>query len=348
MDNNKLCNLINSRTPTANFNQQIITDSDPPLSGMMVLIIGVAVSVGLVLNIFVFAACSMKGRQQQSKKMMSNSMLLKPDNQARPPSNNRMSTLIEPMREPEELHRRISELQVQRCRVRLSSLMQDGTYGKVYRGTYNDTEHVLVKTVGQQASPVQVSLLLQEGMSLYGASHVGILSVLGVSIEDHNAPLLLYPVSSESTRNLKLFLQDQAARSLTTIQIVRMSLQLGQALHHLHTHNVIHKDVATRNCIIDEQLRIKLSDNSLAKDMFPADYCCLGDCENRPIKWMALETIQFRKFTESSDSWAFGVFMWELCTLARQPFEEVDPFEMANYLADGFRLSQPLNCPDEL
>jgi type IV secretory pathway TrbD component len=46
--------------------------------------------------------------------------------------------------------------------------------------------------------------------------------------------------------------------------------------------------------------------------------------------------------------WAFGVLLWELATLAQQPYAEVDPFEMAEYLRDGYRLVQPINCPDEL
>ena len=34
--------------------------------------------------------------------------------------------------------------------------------------------------------------------------------------------------------------------------------------------------------------------------------------------------------------------------MAQQPYAEVDPFEMMAYLRDGYRLSQPINCPDEL
>ena len=46
--------------------------------------------------------------------------------------------------------------------------------------------------------------------------------------------------------------------------------------------------------------------------------------------------------------WIFGVFTWELMTSAQQPYSEVDPFEMAAYLRDGYRLTQPHNCPDDL
>ena len=46
--------------------------------------------------------------------------------------------------------------------------------------------------------------------------------------------------------------------------------------------------------------------------------------------------------------WAFGVTLWELMTLGQQPYADIDPFEMAAYLKEGYRISQPINCPDEL
>lgn len=139
-------------------------------------------------------------------------------------------------------------LTIKRYRVRLSNLLQEGTFGRVFRGTYNDIQDVIVKTVAQHASQTQVSLLLQEGMSLYGASHPSILSLLGVSIDDISTPFLLYAASAD-TENLKLFLHKPPARGLTTIQIVMMSYQLALALGHLHSHAVVHRDVAARNCV---------------------------------------------------------------------------------------------------
>jgi RYK receptor-like tyrosine kinase len=97
----------------------------------------------------------------------------------------------------------------------------------------------------------------------------------------------------------------------------------------------------------------------------------LGDNENRPIKWMAIETLEKKFHTTASDVWSLGVLLWELATLAAMPFEvipltthifhvstacatfcvclqEVDSFELGAYLRDGYRLAQPINCPDEL
>ena len=45
--------------------------------------------------------------------------------------------------------------------------------------------------------------------------------------------------------------------------------------------------------------------------------------------------------------WAFGITLWEMASLAASPYAEISPNKMAAYLAGGFRLSQPVNCPDE-
>lgn len=102
---------------------------------------------------------------------------------------------------------------------------------------------------------------------------------------------------------------------------------------------------------IDDQLRVKLCDSSLSRDLFPADYQTVNGAEGaelRPLKWMPLEVIQQKHYHQGSDVWSFGVLMWEICTLAKMPYAEVDPYEMEHYLKEGYRLAQPYNCPDEL
>lgn len=46
---------------------------------------------------------------------------------------------------------------------------------------------------------------------------------------------------------------------------------------------------------------MKLADSALSRDLFPSDYHCLGDNENRPIKWMPMEAIAHKKYSKASD-----------------------------------------------
>jgi len=55
-------------------------------------------------------------------------------------------------------------------------------------------------------------------------------------------------------------------------------------------------------CRVDNTLRVQLTDNSLSRDIFPHDYCCLGDNENRPVKWLSLEALGDHQFSCASDT----------------------------------------------
>lgn len=68
----------------------------------------------------------------------------------------------------------------------------------------------------------------------------------------------------------------------------------------------------------------------------------------RTVLYTRLSRCEFRMLFSSILQWSFGVTLWELTTLGQQPYVEVDPFEVEHYLKDGYRLSQPVNCPDEL
>ena len=52
---------------------------------------------------------------------------------------------------------------------------------------------------------------------------------------------------------------------------------------------------------VESDLIVKITDNSLARDLFPSDYNCLGDNENRPVKWLAVEAITHKFFSPASD-----------------------------------------------
>ena len=52
---------------------------------------------------------------------------------------------------------------------------------------------------------------------------------------------------------------------------------------------------------VSSDLHVRLGDNALSRDLFPTDYHCLGDNENRPIKWLALEALSHNMYSTASD-----------------------------------------------
>ncbi|KAG5893537.1 hypothetical protein JTB14_013622 [Gonioctena quinquepunctata] len=246
--------------------------------------------------------------------------------------------------------KRLRSLSVLRQTITLDRVTEEGIFGKIYQGTYRQ-QSVTVKTTKEAASKRLVGLFLAEGTMMYGLEHKNVLTILCANLDDPKQPLLVYPYTNRG--NLKRFLIKCRQRKdnnimLSTQNLVDMAIQILLGLMYLHGQHVCYKDLAVRNAVVDEKLQVKITDNSLARDLYPNDYFCMADQESKPVKWMALESLVYNQYSAQSDVWSFGVVLWELTTMAQQPFSDVDPFEMSTYLRNGFRLGQPLGCPDEL
>ncbi|XP_076453716.1 tyrosine-protein kinase RYK-like isoform X3 [Babylonia areolata] len=263
---------------------------------------------------------------------------------------------------PTDMKSVLKEIAIERKAVTLGELVLEGTFGRIYHGTVlwededkeSREQQVMVKTVTDQARPDQVSLFLTESLVLKGMAHPNVYPLLAACTEEDssNPPMVLYPLTHEG--NMKKFLQKcrmsecGSRYTLNTQQLVYMAIQIIRGVQFLHRKKIIHRDIATRNCVVDQGLQVQVTDNSLSRDLFSGDYNCLGDNENRPVKWMSVEALVNKCFSPASDVWAFGVTLWELMTLGQQPYADIDPFEMAAYLQEGYRIAQPHNCPDEL
>ncbi|XP_063322885.1 tyrosine-protein kinase RYK isoform X3 [Pelmatolapia mariae] len=257
-----------------------------------------------------------------------------------------------------EAKAKVKDIAISRERVTLRDVLHEGTFGRIFHGVLLDEKDpskekpVFVKTVKDHASEVQVTMMLTESCKLRGLHHRNLLPISHVCTEDGEKPMVLLPFMAWG--NLKQFLRQcklaeaNNPQAISQQDLVYMAIQIACGMSYLARREVIHKDLAARNCVIDDNMQVKITDNALARDLFPMDYHCLGDNENRPVRWMALESLLNNDFSSASDVWAFGVTLWELMTLGQTPYVDIDPFEMSAYLKDGYRIAQPINCPDEL
>ncbi|PFX33600.1 Tyrosine-protein kinase RYK [Stylophora pistillata] len=203
----------------------------------------------------------------------------------------------------------LKDLEVDMDRITLGDLLEEGTFARIYNGVLTgpreaQQQSVLVKTVSGMASEDQVNLLLIESSMLKDLTHKNLLPVMAVCLEDERQPLIMFPFMNRG--NLKMFIKksrspEGGSKSLTTADLVHVGIQIAKGLQYLARRRITHKDVAARNCVIDDDLNVKVTDCALSRDLFPQDYCCLGDNENRPVKWMAVESLEKGRFTVASD-----------------------------------------------
>ena len=86
----------------------------------------------------------------------------------------------------------------------------------------------------------------------------------------------------------------------------------------------------------------------MTRDIYETDYYRKGDKGLLPVRWMAPESLLDGVFTSQSDVWSYGVVVWEMATLAHQPYQGLSNEQVFNYVKDGGLMDKPEGCPARL
>ncbi|XP_060697252.1 discoidin domain-containing receptor 2 [Hemiscyllium ocellatum] len=222
---------------------------------------------------------------------------------------------------------------------------------------------VAVKMLRSDATTSARNNFLKEMKIMSRLKDPNIIRLLGVCIRDN--PLCMVTEYMENG-DLNQFLSQRElenhftlAKNIPSVSyrcLLHMMTQVSSGMKYLSSLNVVHRDLATRNCLVGNRCTIKIADFGMSRNLYSGDYYRIQGRAVLPIRWMAWESILLGKFTTASDVWAFGVTMWEMFTFCKeQPYSQQSDEQIIENTGEFFRnqgrqvyLSQPTVCPKQI
>uniref|UniRef100_A0A8C6MGY4 non-specific protein-tyrosine kinase n=1 Tax=Nothobranchius furzeri TaxID=105023 RepID=A0A8C6MGY4_NOTFU len=229
--------------------------------------------------------------------------------------------------------------------IKLGQILGEGFFGEVYKGVYTkangSTINVAVKTC-KDCSPDVMEKFMSEAVIMKNLDHPHIVKLIGI-IEQNPVWIVMELYQYGELGNYL----NQNQNTLTNTTLILFVLQICKALVYLSGVNVVHRDIAVRNVLVASPECVKLGDFGLSRYIEDEEYY-KASITRLPIKWMAPESINFRRFTSASDVWMFAVCVWEIMSRGQQPFFWLENRDVINQLEQGIRLPKPENCPPAL
>uniref|UniRef100_A0AAZ3RAD8 Receptor protein-tyrosine kinase n=1 Tax=Oncorhynchus tshawytscha TaxID=74940 RepID=A0AAZ3RAD8_ONCTS len=219
-------------------------------------------------------------------------------------------------------------------------VLGSGVFGTVHKGLWipeGDSVKipVAIKTIQDRTGRQTFTEITDHMLSMGSLDHPYIVRLLGVC---PGASLQL--VTQLSSQGSLLEHIRQHKDSLDPQRLLNWCVQIAKGMYYLEEHCMVHRNLAARNVMLKSDYFVQISDYGVADLLYPDDkkYTPIN------IKWMALESILFRRYTHQSDVWSYGVTVWEMMSFGAEPYASMQPQDVPSLLEKGERLSQPHIC----
>ncbi|CAJ0602423.1 unnamed protein product [Cylicocyclus nassatus] len=197
-------------------------------------------------------------------------------------------------------------------------------------------------------SQEEENAFLREIRVLGNLKHPNVVEVIGVSTIDKPMICIMEYMAGG---DLKSYISKM--ENVDTFYCISVATQLAAGLSYLESCNFVHRDIAARNCLVDDEGNVKIADFGMARSLYSNDYYQVEGQFVLPIRWMAWESLLLGKFSTHSDVWSFGVTLWEIFARCREkPYSSLADDQvldnihyMSSHATLKHELERPPLCP---
>ena len=153
---------------------------------------------------------------------------------------------------------------------------------------------VAVKTLKSGAPSTTKEAFEKEVNFMSRLNDKNVIRILGVCYEETPFIMMEYMEKGDLNHYLQKFKVVSTSDSepqgqITTSTLVHITTQIASAMKYLTSHNYVHRDLATRNCLVGPNYLVKISDFGMSRSLYVSHYYCIHGRAILPVRWMSIE-----------------------------------------------------------